>query len=146
MTIEECRIRNVDAGLMNTRRDFVRNLSAFAFTAPLMAETPIVKNKICFFTKHLIGLGYDDIAGLGAEMGSLLAQPSLLVPTTSSTGPLIVLKPRGLAGEILPGLDDDVGVTFGQSLNRGRTYMTSGSALDSGGLRLQVLLIALMGG
>ncbi|MDP1590743.1 MAG: hypothetical protein Q8M07_23515, partial [Prosthecobacter sp.] len=54
---------------MNTRRDFVRNLSALAFTAPLMAETPKVKNKVCFFTKHLIGLGYDDIAGLAAEMG-----------------------------------------------------------------------------
>ncbi|MCB1279827.1 TIM barrel protein [Prosthecobacter sp.] len=54
---------------MNTRRAFVRNLSALAFTAPLMAETPKVKNKICFFTKHLIGLSYDDIAGLAAEMG-----------------------------------------------------------------------------
>ena len=54
---------------MNTRRAFVRNLSALAFTAPLLAETPKPKNKICFFTKHLIGLGYDDIASLGAEMG-----------------------------------------------------------------------------
>lgn len=54
---------------MNTRRAFVRNLSALAFTAPLMAETPKVKNKVCFFTKHLIGLSYDDIAGLAAEMG-----------------------------------------------------------------------------
>ncbi|MBL9130664.1 MAG: sugar phosphate isomerase/epimerase [Verrucomicrobiaceae bacterium] len=54
---------------MNTRRAFVRNLSALAFTAPLMAETPKVKNKLCFFTKHLQGLSFDEIASLAAEMG-----------------------------------------------------------------------------
>ncbi len=54
---------------MNTRRTFLRNLSALAFTTPLMAETPKTKNTVCFFTKHLIGLSYDDIASLGAEAG-----------------------------------------------------------------------------
>ena len=34
-----------------------------------MAETPKSKNTVCFFTKHLIGLSYDEIASLGAEMG-----------------------------------------------------------------------------
>jgi sugar phosphate isomerase/epimerase len=54
---------------MNTRRTFLRNLSSLAFTAPLMAETPKSKNTVCFFTKHLIGLSYDEIATLGAEAG-----------------------------------------------------------------------------
>lgn len=55
---------------MNTRRAFVRNLSALAFTAPLMAETPEKgKNTICYFTKHLQGLSFDEIASLSAEMG-----------------------------------------------------------------------------
>ena len=34
-----------------------------------MAETPKSKNKICFFTKHLQGLSFDEIASLGAEAG-----------------------------------------------------------------------------
>lgn len=55
---------------MNTRRAFVRNLSALAFTAPLMAETPEKgKNTICYFTKHLQGLSFDEIASVSAEMG-----------------------------------------------------------------------------
>ncbi|MHB1081662.1 MAG: sugar phosphate isomerase/epimerase family protein [Prosthecobacter sp.] len=54
---------------MNTRRTFLRNLSSLAFTAPLMAETPKTKNTVCFFTKHLQGLSFDDIASLGAEAG-----------------------------------------------------------------------------
>jgi sugar phosphate isomerase/epimerase len=54
---------------MNTRRTFLRNLSSLAFTAPLMAETPKSKNTVCFFTKHLQGLSFDDIASLGAEAG-----------------------------------------------------------------------------
>lgn len=55
---------------MNTRRAFVRNLSALAFTAPLMAETPMKgKNTICYFTKHLQGLSFDEIASVSAEMG-----------------------------------------------------------------------------
>jgi hypothetical protein len=33
----------------------------------------------------------------------------------------MVLKLSGLAGELLPGLDDDVSVSLGQSLKRGRT-------------------------
>lgn len=55
---------------MNTRRAFVRNLSALAFTAPLLAETPKKgKNTICYFTKHLQGLSFDEIASVSAEMG-----------------------------------------------------------------------------
>ncbi len=54
---------------MNTRRTFLRNLSSLAITAPLLAETPKSKNKICFFTKHLQGLSFDEIASLGAEAG-----------------------------------------------------------------------------
>ncbi|MCF7786639.1 MAG: sugar phosphate isomerase/epimerase [Prosthecobacter sp.] len=54
---------------MNTRRTFLRNLSSLAFTAPLMADTPKSKNTVCFFTKHLQGLSFDDIASLGAEAG-----------------------------------------------------------------------------
>lgn len=34
-----------------------------------MAETPKTKNTVCFFTKHLQGLSFDDIASLGAEAG-----------------------------------------------------------------------------
>ncbi len=34
-----------------------------------MAETPKSKNTVCFFTKHLQGLSFDDIASLGAEAG-----------------------------------------------------------------------------
>lgn len=54
---------------MKTRRDFVRHLSALALTTPLMAETPKARNTLCYFTKHLQGLGYDDIAALTAEAG-----------------------------------------------------------------------------
>ncbi|OYW73969.1 MAG: hypothetical protein B7Z37_19675, partial [Verrucomicrobia bacterium 12-59-8] len=35
----------------------------------MMAETPKTKNTVCFFTKHLQGLSFDDIASLGAEAG-----------------------------------------------------------------------------
>lgn len=56
---------------MNTRRTFLRNLSGLALSTPLMAaaETPKTKNTLCFFTKHLQGLGFDDIASLAAEVG-----------------------------------------------------------------------------
>lgn len=56
---------------MNTRRTFLRNLSGLALSTPLMAaaETPKTKNTLCFFTKHLQGLSYDDIASLTAEVG-----------------------------------------------------------------------------
>lgn len=57
---------------MNTRRTFLRNLSGLALSTPLMAaETKKAspRNTLCFFTKHLQGLSYDDIASLGAEAG-----------------------------------------------------------------------------
>ncbi|MGV3662753.1 MAG: sugar phosphate isomerase/epimerase family protein [Prosthecobacter sp.] len=56
---------------MNTRRTFLRNLSGLALSTPLLAaaETPKTKNTLCFFTKHLQGLSYDDIASLAAEVG-----------------------------------------------------------------------------
>jgi sugar phosphate isomerase/epimerase len=55
---------------MNTRRTFLRNLSATALASalPAAAAEP-KKNTVCFFTKHLIGLSYDEIATLGAEAG-----------------------------------------------------------------------------
>lgn len=56
---------------MKTRRTFLRSLSGLALSTPLMAaaETPKTKNTLCFFTKHLQGLSYDDIASLTAEVG-----------------------------------------------------------------------------
>ncbi len=55
---------------MNTRRTFLRNLSATALASALpAAAAEQKKNTVCFFTKHLIGLSYDEIATLGAEAG-----------------------------------------------------------------------------
>lgn len=56
---------------MNNRRSFIRNLSALALTSPLMADAPKKKgaNTFCYFTKHLQGLSYDEIASVSAEMG-----------------------------------------------------------------------------
>lgn len=56
---------------MNTRRSFLQSLSATALASalPAVAETPKSKNTVCFFTKHLQGLSFDDIASLGAEAG-----------------------------------------------------------------------------
>ncbi len=55
---------------MNTRRTFLRNLSATALASALpAAAAEQKKNTVCFFTKHLQGLSFDDIASLGAEAG-----------------------------------------------------------------------------
>lgn len=61
---------------MTTRRSLLQNASLLAGSlaasglptaaAPAANARP---NKLCFFTKHLQGLGFDDIAGLAAEMG-----------------------------------------------------------------------------
>jgi sugar phosphate isomerase/epimerase len=58
---------------MNTRRAFLQNASllagslAISSTSVLAAEKRA--NKLCFFTKHLQGLSFDDIASLAVEMG-----------------------------------------------------------------------------
>ena len=55
---------------MNSRRTFLRNLSATALASALpAAAAEQKKNTVCFFTKHLQGLSFDDIASLGAEAG-----------------------------------------------------------------------------
>ncbi|MBN8418002.1 MAG: TIM barrel protein [Verrucomicrobia bacterium] len=56
---------------MNTRRSFLQSLSATALASalPAAAAAEPKKNTVCFFTKHLQGLSYDDIASLGAEAG-----------------------------------------------------------------------------
>lgn len=62
---------------MTTRRSFLQNasllagsLAASGLTTSQAAAAPAARpNKLCFFTKHLQGLGFDDIAGLAAEMG-----------------------------------------------------------------------------
>jgi len=57
---------------MSNRRTFLRQAAFFtgslAAASPTFAAKPRA-NKLCFFTKHLQGLSYDDIAGLTAEMG-----------------------------------------------------------------------------
>jgi sugar phosphate isomerase/epimerase len=57
---------------MPNRRTFLHQASLFAGSLALssgaQAASPAA-NPICFFTKHLQGLSYDDIASLGAEMG-----------------------------------------------------------------------------
>ncbi len=54
------------------RRSFLKNAAliggSLALGTPAFAAKPR-KNRLCFFTKHLIGLPFDDIAALGAEMG-----------------------------------------------------------------------------
>ena len=58
---------------MNTRSAFLKNASllagslAISSTSVLAAEKRA--NKLCFFTKHLQGLSFDDIASLAVEMG-----------------------------------------------------------------------------
>jgi sugar phosphate isomerase/epimerase len=59
---------------MPTRRSFLQNASLLAgslattgLTTASAAETRA--NKLCFFTKHLQGLSFDDIASLAVEMG-----------------------------------------------------------------------------
>ena len=62
---------------MTTRRSFLHNASLLAgslaasglTTAAAAPAANARPNKLCFFTKHLQGLGFDDIASLAAEMG-----------------------------------------------------------------------------
>jgi sugar phosphate isomerase/epimerase len=57
---------------MPNRRTFIHQASLFAGSlalAPSVKAASKAANPICFFTKHLQGLSYDDIASLGAEMG-----------------------------------------------------------------------------
>ncbi len=57
---------------MSDRRTFLKNAAllggSLALSTPALAAKA-KPNKLCFFTKHLQGLSYDEIAGLGAEMG-----------------------------------------------------------------------------
>ena len=58
---------------MNTRRAFLQNASLLAGSLAI-SSTPVLAaekraNKLCFFTKHLQGLSFDDIASLAIEMG-----------------------------------------------------------------------------
>jgi len=57
-----------------TRRRFLQNASLLAGSLAATAFTPASAaaekaNKLCFFTKHLQGLSFDDIASLAVEMG-----------------------------------------------------------------------------
>ncbi|MFN0077578.1 MAG: sugar phosphate isomerase/epimerase family protein [Prosthecobacter sp.] len=54
---------------MTNRRNFLQSLSATALASALPVVAAEKKNKLCFFTKHLQGLSFDDIASLGAEAG-----------------------------------------------------------------------------
>ncbi|MCX6854584.1 MAG: TIM barrel protein [Verrucomicrobia bacterium] len=57
---------------MPNRRTFLHQASLLAGSlalAPIAQAATKPANPICFFTKHLQGLSYDDIASLGAEMG-----------------------------------------------------------------------------
>lgn len=60
---------------MPDRRAFLKNAAlvggAFALGTPAVAapKPQVRKNELCFFTKHLQGLSYDDIASLAVEMG-----------------------------------------------------------------------------
>lgn len=57
---------------MSDRRTFLKNAAllggSLALGAPAAAAAPR-PNELCFFTKHLQGLTFDDIAGLAVEMG-----------------------------------------------------------------------------
>ncbi len=56
---------------MPTRRTFFKQAALWggALALPATASAEPRKNKLCFFTKHLQGLSYDEIASLAAEMG-----------------------------------------------------------------------------
>lgn len=59
---------------MIQRRDFLHGLGALGVaslaTVPsVLHAAPKRRNKVCFFTKHLQGLSFDEIAGFAAEMG-----------------------------------------------------------------------------
>jgi len=58
---------------MSDRRTFLKNAALIGGSlalgsTPVMAAAPRA-NKLCFFTKHLQGLSYDEIATLAVEMG-----------------------------------------------------------------------------
>ena len=57
---------------MSDRRSFLKNAALFggslALGTPALAAKPRT-NELCFFTKHLQGLPYDEIASLAVEMG-----------------------------------------------------------------------------
>ena len=60
---------------MIQRRDFLHGLSALgvaslAAAPSVLHAAPKRRNKVCFFTKHLQGLSFDDIASFAAEMGA----------------------------------------------------------------------------
>jgi sugar phosphate isomerase/epimerase len=59
---------------MSDRRSFLKQAAlltgALATAAPAQAAAPKARpNKLCFFTKHLQGLSFDDIASISAEVG-----------------------------------------------------------------------------
>ena len=58
---------------MSDRRSFLKQAALFsgslAIAAPIAAAPKPRKNTLCYFTKHLQGLSYDEIAGISAEMG-----------------------------------------------------------------------------
>jgi sugar phosphate isomerase/epimerase len=58
---------------MSDRRSFIKQAAllsgSFAISAPAIAAPKARANKLCYFTKHLQGLSYEEIAGLSAEMG-----------------------------------------------------------------------------
>lgn len=56
---------------MPNRRTFLHGLSASALAGalPLKAATDSPRNRLCFFSKHLQGLSFDDIASVAAEVG-----------------------------------------------------------------------------
>ncbi len=59
---------------MIQRREFIHRLGALgaaslASTPALLRAAPKGKNKTCFFTKHLIGLSFDEVASVAAEVG-----------------------------------------------------------------------------
>jgi sugar phosphate isomerase/epimerase len=60
--------------MMHSRRHFLKNTSALlASTMGMSDAMPAaekqVRNPLCFFTKHLQGLSFEDIASVAAEMG-----------------------------------------------------------------------------
>src|SRR4051812_11300091 len=68
---------------MNTRRHFLRNSSAAAAAATLTSQLSLLTSsaaaaspaassgptEFCFFTKHLQGLSFDQIADIAADVG-----------------------------------------------------------------------------
>ncbi len=57
---------------MPTRRSFLHQASLFAGSLAVSTSATAASarpNKLCFFTKHLQGMSFDDIASLAVEMG-----------------------------------------------------------------------------